>query len=341
MPYVLFVVGTAATLWLLVEARGVLQPIMIAVVIWFTLKALARVYSRALGGPRDAPPPGLAKGLSVATMIGVLFGLGSMIAENGRQIRDALPTYEENLDALIARVAGAFGHKTSIGVGEMVQSIDLSSAALGIAGSAASFLSMIIIITFYVLFMFIEDGVAQKKLAALVVDDARRETLEGLLTRINREIELYLGIKVLLGLVQSVPTFLVLWFVGVDGAMFWAMIIFFSSFIPTIGTLVGIAFPALMTLLQFEEIGPFLIVIATLGVVQVMASNLLEPRMMGQSLNLSPLIIFIGIFAGGSVWGIVGALIIVPVLAVTMIICATVPQLRPVAVLLSNNGQID
>ncbi|MEM7237333.1 MAG: AI-2E family transporter, partial [Pseudomonadota bacterium] len=239
MPYVLFVVGTAATLWLLVEARGVLQPIMIAVVIWFTLKALARVYSRALGSARDAPPPGLAKGLSVATMVGVLFGLGSMIAENGRQIRDALPTYEENLDALIARVSGAFGHKTSIGVGEMVQSIDLSSAALGIAGSAANFLSMIIIITFYVLFMFIEDGVAEKKLAALVVDDARRKTLEGLLSRINREIELYLGIKVLLGLVQSIPTFLVLWFVGVDGAMFWAMIIFFSSFIPTIGTLVG------------------------------------------------------------------------------------------------------
>lgn len=340
MGYAHFIVGAAATLWLLVEAKSVLQPIMIAVVIWFSLKALARVYSRGLGAGRNDEPARLAKGLSVATMIGILFGLGSMITENGRQIRNALPTYEENLDALIARAAGAFGHKTTIGVGEMVQSIDLSSAALGIAGSAASFLSTVIIITFYVLFLFVEDGVARKKLAALVTDEGRRHELEGLLTRINHEIELYLGIKVVLGLVQSVPTFAVLWFVGVDGAMFWAMIVFFFSFIPTVGTLVGIAFPALMTLVQFEEIGPFLIVIATLGIVQIMASNLLEPRLMGKSLNLSPLVIFIGIFAGGAVWGIVGALIIVPVLAVAMIVCATVPSLRPVAVLLSSDGQV-
>lgn len=341
MTYFRFILGTAATLWLLIEARDVLQPIIIAVVIWFTLKALARVYHRAMGAPAEAPPSGAARGLSLLTMLAVLIGLGSMIAANGAQIRDSLPVYEENLDAMIARTAAMFGQKSTISVGEMLAQIDVSSAALGIAGSAAGLLSSMIIITFYVLFMFVEDGVVNQKLAVLVTKPDRQEEVRELLNRINREVERYLGIKMILGLIQAIPTFTILAIVGVDGAVFWAMIIFFASFVPTIGTLIGIIFPALMALVQFEEIGPFLIVAGTLGAVQILASNLIEPRLMGTSLNLSPLVIFIAIFAGGAIWGIVGALIVVPTLAVVAIICARVPQLRPVAIILSSDGHIE
>ncbi|MBY8977168.1 AI-2E family transporter [Rhodobacteraceae bacterium NNCM2] len=339
MAYLHVIIGAAATLWVLVEARGVLQPIVIAGVIWFVLKAMARLMTRYTVGP-DVPPTRWAKGISALLSVGVIFMLGTMVASNATDIRNSLPVYEANLDQLISSIASAFGQTHSVKVGELVQKIDMSSAALGFAGSAAGIISSIIIIVFYIVFIFVEDGVVQNKLTILVPDPTRRGEINALMSRITHEIERYLGIKVILGIIQAIPTFLVLILLGVDGAVFWAILVFFFSFIPTIGTLVGIIFPALMTLMQFDEMGPFITVVLILGTVQILVSNLLEPRMMGRSLNLSPLAIFISIFAGGAIWGIVGALIIVPILAVVMIVCASVPSLRPIAVILSSDGDV-
>ncbi|MEM7176886.1 MAG: AI-2E family transporter [Pseudomonadota bacterium] len=339
MTYLKVIIGTAVTLWLLVEARGVLQPIVIAVVFWFVLKAMARLMTRYAMGP-GIPPARWAKGVSALLLVGILVMLASMVASNATDIQGSLPVYEANLDRLISKAAAAVGHSSTINVAEIIQRVDLSSAALGFAGSAAGMLTSVIIIIFYVVFIFVEDGVVQAKLTAIVEDPVRRAEINELMSRITHEVERYLGVKVILGIVQAVPTFLVLAYVGVNGAAFWAVLVFFFSFIPTVGTLVGIFFPALMTLMQFEEIGPFLTVALTLGIVQLLASNLLEPQLMGHTLNLSPLAIFISIFAGGAIWGIVGALIIVPVLAVIVIVCATVPELRPIAVILSSDGQI-
>lgn len=339
MTYLKVIIGTAVTLWLLVEARGVLQPIVIAVVFWFVLKAMARLMTRYTMGPA-VPPTRWAKGVSALMLVGILVMLASMVASNASEIQGSLPVYEANLDRLISKAAAAVGHSSTVNVAEIIQKIDLSSAALGFAGSAAGMLTSVIIIIFYVIFIFVEDGVIQAKLAAIVEDPDRRREINEMMSRITHEVERYLGVKVILGIVQAAPTFLVLAYVGVNGAAFWAILVFFFSFIPTVGTLVGIFFPALMTLMQFEEIGPFLTVAMTLGLVQLLASNLLEPQLMGQTLNLSALAIFISIFAGGAVWGIVGALIIVPVLAVVVIVCASVPELRPIAVILSSDGKI-
>jgi len=126
----------------------------------------------------------------------------------------------------------------------------------------------------------------------------------------------------------------------VDAPLFFAVLIFLFSYIPTIGSLVGIAFPTLMTLLQFASLGPALVVLSVLGVIQVIASNLVAPKLMSRSLNLSPLAVLFGVFAGGAVWGIVGALIAVPVLTIAAIVCAEQSSWRRIAVILSANGQL-
>ena len=247
----------------------------------------------------------------------------------------------ENLDALIASAGQMIGLEETIRVGDFIRSIDVQGAAFGIAGSAASYFSVVIIIIVYIIFLFVEDDVAAKKLAALVANPDRRDEVARLIQQINREIERYFGVKLIIGVVQAVPTYLVLRFVGVDGAAFWAILIFFFSFVPTVGTLIGIVFPSVMALVQFDTFGPFLMVVSTLGIVQLAGSNWLEPRLMGNSLNLSPLAILLAIFAGGAVWGIVGALIIVPLLVVAVIVFARIPSMRPVAVLLSRDGTLE
>jgi predicted PurR-regulated permease PerM len=332
-------VSVAAAIWILSAARIVLQPIAIAILIWFLLTATARFYHRKLPGSWAARPR-LAKAGSGLTIGVALLFLGIMTVESVAQIRRNLPAYEANLDRLLTSVTGALGFGQQPNVARIVEGIDFSSLLLSVAGSAAGFLSAFIIVVCYVAFLFVEADAFPAKLAAMVRQPDRRQSISAILGSVQRSIETYLGVQCVIGLIQAAVTYAVLAFVGVDAPMFWAVLIFALSFIPTIGTLVGIVFPSLMALIQFESLTPFLIVAPTLAVLQLFCSNWLQPRMMGRQLNLSPLAVFIAIFAGAAVWGIVGALVAVPVLSVTMIACAHLPDLRPIAIALSADGRL-
>lgn len=336
--YALGAVGVAATLWLLIEARGVLEPLMISVLIWFVLEAVARQIARAGGRTH---PGTWARAGSAAVFFALIAGMSVMIANSVEGFRENLPSYQENLRAMLSGVAETVGLSGPMDIAGLLQKIQLTDVAVGIAGSALGFISSLIVVLIYVLFIFVEAGQGEAKLRALAGGAERYQALSGTVQRIQREIETYLGVKCIIGAAQALPTLAVLAVIGVDGAAMWAAVIFFASFIPTIGSLIGIVFPALVALVQFDTLGPFLATAGLLAVIQIGGSNWLEPKMMGSSLNLSALAVLIAIFAGGALWGITGALIAVPVLSIAVIVFARIESLRPVAVLLSSDGKID
>jgi AI-2 transport protein TqsA len=73
-------------------------------------------------------------------------------------------------------------------------------------------------------------------------------------------------------------------------------------------------------------------------VIQFSVGNLIEPHLMGRSLNLSPFVIILSLTFWGAIWGIVGMFLAVPIMVMVMIVCSHVPLLHPVAVLLSRDG---
>ncbi|MGF1445111.1 MAG: AI-2E family transporter [Pikeienuella sp.] len=337
--YALAIVGIAATLWLLIEARPVLEPIVLSLLIWFLVVAVAGVYARLFGGA--GKPPGRWSLVAAATTLFlVIFGVSMMASASLAGFRENLPAYEQNLQAMLAGVGDRFGMDGPIDVSAIVQQMEVRDVLLGLAGSALGFASGMVVVLVYVVFIFSEASVAQAKLAALSGDQDQLARLTATSRKIHRDIELYLGVKCVIGLAQAVPTFAVLALVGVDGAAVWSVVIFFASFVPTIGTLIGIVFPSVVALVQFDTLGPFLLAFVPLVVIQLAGSNWLEPKLMGSSLNLSPLVILIGIFAGGAVWGITGALVAVPALNIAMIVFAQIESMRPVAILLSENGKV-
>ena len=135
-------------------------------------------------------------------------------------------------------------------------------------------------------------------------------------------------------------SYLVLKVVGVDFASFWAVLIFLLNFIPTIGSIIATLFPSLLTLVQFPTLGPFIATISVLTAVQFCIGSLLEPRLMGNRLNLSPIVILLSLGLWGSVWGIPGMFLCVPITVIIMIICSYFPGTRPLAILLSGNGKV-
>ena len=98
--------------------------------------------------------------------------------------------------------------------------------------------------------------------------------------------------------------------------------------------------PAIFALLQFGEFGPLLLVIILVGAVQIVVGSIIEPRIMGDSFNISPLIVVISLSLWGTLWGIIGMILSVPIMVILIIIFAEFPSTRPVAIALSGNGKV-
>ena len=92
--------------------------------------------------------------------------------------------------------------------------------------------------------------------------------------------------------------------------------------------------------MQFDTLGPFVATISTLSVIQFCIGSLVEPRLMGNRLNLSPIVILLSLGLWGSLWGIPGMFLCVPITVIMTIMCSYFPSTQPVAVLLSGNGKI-
>jgi predicted PurR-regulated permease PerM len=85
---------------------------------------------------------------------------------------------------------------------------------------------------------------------------------------------------------------------------------------------------------------PFLVIALGVTAIQLIIGNFVEPALMGRSLNLSPLVIILSLTFWATVWGIVGMFLAVPIMVIVLIVCSHIPAWRPVAVLLSRDGQI-
>ena len=123
--------------------------------------------------------------------------------------------------------------------------------------------------------------------------------------------------------------------------MFWGFAAFLLNYIPTIGSVVAVILPALLAVLQFNVPTPPIMILVSLGIVQFVVGNLLEPRLHGERLNLSPLVVLLSLALWGTIWGVVGMFLSVPITVTILIICSEFRRTRPLAIILSQSGKID
>jgi predicted PurR-regulated permease PerM len=159
--------------------------------------------------------------------------------------------------------------------------------------------------------------------------------MKNIFGKIDHSISNYLGIKTLVSLMTGLCSFIVLLIIGVEAPLFWAFLIFILNFIPAIGSLIATAFPAIFALFQFGDFKEAILILAIVGSLQLVFGNLIEPKLMGNSLNISPLVVFLTLALWGLIWGITGMLLSVPITVILIIIMSEFPGSRPVAILLS------
>lgn len=325
---------------ILVAGRAVLIPLAMAVLIWQLINALGQLYRKVrIRGQTAHNWQRLT--LAVITILIALAVIVEIIVSNVGQVAAAAPAYDENLRVLIPRLIAALHLPEPPTLGQLLAQIDLQWLIATVTAALGNFVGNIGLVILYIIFLLFEQEMFDRKIDVLFPDGRRAAKVRRLLGHINRRIEAYVWIKTAASLVVGVLSYLVLLLVGVSNAGFWGLLVFLLNFIPTIGSLAGIAFPALITFLQFAALPPVIVVLAALGAIQLVMGNVVEPRLFGNTLNLSPIVMIVALALWGSLWGIAGAFLCVPITVIIMIICAQFEASRPVAVLLSANGRID
>lgn len=140
---------------------------------------------------------------------------------------------------------------------------------------------------------------------------------------INIQIQRYIVGKIGLNLLAGVVIGFALLLFGVDFPILWGILAFLLNFIPTIGSIITLAFPTLISLLQFESFAYTIIIAVTIMGIQTIVFNMLEPIFMGNRLGLNPIAIIISVLVWGYVWGIVGMLLAAPLTAIIKIILSS------------------
>jgi len=127
----------------------------------------------------------------------------------------------------------------------------------------------------------------------------------------------------------------ILYIGGVDFIIFSALLIFILNFIPNFGSIAATLFPVTVAIAEKGFTLQVLLITIALGLTQMIIGNVLEPKLTGKSLNISPLVILISLILWGWMWGVVGMILAVPITSALRIFFSHIPRLKPVSDLIS------
>jgi AI-2 transport protein TqsA len=327
------------TFFILWWGKTMLIPLAIAATILFLINILSHAIHQLKIG-RMRLPETLCFVVALVTILTAIGFTVNFFMQNIDGVITAAPGYQRNLEALILRFSATFGMEEAPNLREMIRSFNFSPFLLNLGRTVTTLVGNTVIIVVFLIFLIIEQRMVRPKLKALINNQDEHEDALALIARIRKDIRTYLGIKFLTSLLTGICSFVVLKIVGVDFAGFWAILIFMLNFIPTLGSIVATIFPSLLALVQFETLAPFVVTVIALSLIQFSVGNLLEPRLMGNSLNISPIVILLSLGLWGQIWNIPGMFLCVPITAIIMIVFSYFPSTRPFAVILSGNGEI-
>jgi predicted PurR-regulated permease PerM len=326
--------------FVLYVCASILQPLFIATLLVYLILP---VHQRLV---RWRVPSPVAYLLIVVIVLGLFWGIGEMAYRNFTElIGERVSVYEERLDRLVRKVLGGLPFTIPDVENWRIRNVltfdtgpdsRIRNVFRAAVGNFLEFLTATFVVLLYLIFL-IAERVSLPGRVARAFGEARAREIMTVVEAINRAVHDYIVLKTFVSALQGLLSFAVLAAFGVEFAVMWGVLIFLFNFIPYIGSLVAVSLPILLSFLQYadEPWKPLLITLLLL-LVQRVVDNWIEPRLTGQKLGLSPLIIILSLAFWAWLWGIVGMILAVPLTVIGKIVLDNIPETRPLATLISN-----
>ena len=328
---ILTTIAGGAVLYMLSD---ILTPLALAMFLAVMIDGFARVLqSRLPGVGRRAATP-----LAIVLSVIIFGGAAFFIADNATSFATQLVTYTPKLNGLIARLAGLVGIEAPPSLTQLVHQLNPASYLGQVARGLQSFASTAAFVLVYLGFILASRRGWERKVVSLFPSrEERQGAVDGFL-RIRNGVEQYLWVQTVTGLMIAVASWIAMAAVGLDNALFWAILIFIASYIPVIGGIIAVAAPPIFALVQFDTLWQAIVLFVVLQVIGMFVGNVVQPRMQGRSLNIDPIVLLLALAFWSVIWGLPGAFLSTPLTTVMMVILAQFAGTRWVAVLLSADG---
>lgn len=335
-----FLVGFIA----LVLAGGVLKittpvllPFIIALLLALVMEPMVVLLQR-LHIPRA---------LSIVMVIlfigGGLYLVGLILFSSGRTILSLYPRYERRFLEIYRWIAELYGlpydeHQSFIrnlwgqlGVRNVVGDLTLS-----LTNASIGFLKDAVMVLIFVVFLLLESSHLNEKFE-LAFEDKESGRIKRIMADILRQVSRYLSVKFYVSLATGVLVTAGLALIGVDFPVVWGVISFILNFIPNIGSIAAGVGVSIFALVQFwPQPGPIVAASAIMLGVNMVIGNVLEPKIQGDNLGLSPFVVVVSLLVWGWLWGFAGLVLAVPMTVMVKIVCENVPVLEPASIILGS-----
>lgn len=311
----------AALYWL----RPVLVPFVLAVFIVYGLLPLVEFQVQRLRLPRP-----LAVGSTLVFGLVLMSGLGLLVSTSVGQLQASVQLYQEYIETLATRLSALLpvGHLLAEDNPLVQPSVaNVGGFLLATANAIVGIVSQGVLVLVIVVYLLL-GGVRQHGRAG--------ETWAEVETRIEH----YVVTKAVISLATGTLVGTSLAILGVELALVFGLLAFLLNFIPGVGSVIATLLP-LPVVVVAPDISASTASLAILvpGLIQFTIGNVIEPRVMGEALDLHPIVILLTLIVWGMLWGVVGLLLATPMTASLKILFEKLEPLRPVAHVLA--GRLD
>jgi len=321
----LFILATVAIAFSFYWLQSVLVPFVLSLFIALGLSPLIDLLTTRLRLPRW-----LAVIVTLVVAVAILGLVGVLITTSANGLAANASSYQAQVRTLIdGALARLPLEQLGIEPDEIVRLPlqAISTVAVSIANAIVSLVSQGSVVLIFLGFL-------------LLGGSARAEPRTGVWAEAESQIKRYIVFKFFLSAITGVLVGLILAALGIDLAMAFGLMAFLLNFIPSIGSIVSTLLPLPVALVSPGVSGlTVILAIALPGAVQMIIGNIIEPKLMGDELDLHPVTILLALMVGGALWGIVGMLLATPITAVLKIMFERVELTRPVANLFA--GRLD
>ena len=315
--------------------KFILLPFFLSLIFYLIIKSIT---SRLIDLIHQRFKLNLSKVTAIPIMIlavfVVLYFLWLILKFNLDGVIQKSSVYQDNFEKVTSILSNTFINNF-LQNNDFLNSLDLFSIFTKLLNRFSDFAGNFSFIIIFLIFFVVEEKNFIKKIKSTFSASKIR-----ILNKINSDIFYYFQLKTLTSILTGLLTFFSLFFLKNDLAITFGVLSFFLNFIPFVGSVLSILIPLFFSIIQFLNFFEPLLTFLCLSLVQIYVGNILEPKLMGKTLNISPLVMIIFLTILGKFWGIAGMFLSVPLLVVILITLSRIKSTRKIAILLSEKGDL-
>jgi predicted PurR-regulated permease PerM len=321
--------------------RSVLLPLVLALLLSYLLRPIVRSLVRI-----KIPAP-IGSALVLITLVAMLgYAVSSLAAPvtswlekapySLQEVQRKLSPFKQPMEK-IAQASGEIEKLAAPVNSQTTSAIEVKRHPLTdlVVGGTPEFVVSGVLLFILLFFLLAYDGVFLGKLIKLLPRFADKKRAVAIATEIEAQVSRYLFTVTVINVCLGIAVGTTVGLLGLRNPIMWGVLVAILNFVPYLGALTGIIFITLGAILSFDSLGYALLFPATYLGFATLEGNLVTPWVMGRSLTLNPVMILLSLVFWGWMWGIVGVILAVPILAAFKIFCAHIQPMEPLAEFLS------